>query len=195
MSWLGEINHRMLIRNILLVTVIFAVTILLGIFFAGTLSADIMQQLKELLQPLGPAGNLPLLFLFIIFINNAVKALGVVILGILLGLPPIVFVGLNGLIIGGVSSAIASLKGWEFTVASLAPHGIIEIPMVLLAAALGVMVGIESLKWVMRQESRVKSQLKASLRLYVRWVLPGLAVAALIETFATPALVRLVQGG
>lgn len=118
-----------------------------------------------------------------------------VVLGILLGLPPIVFVGLNGLIIGGVSSAITSLKGWQFTVASLAPHGIIEIPMVLLAAALGVMVGIESLKWVTRQESRVKSQLKASLRLYVRWVLPGLAIAALIETFATPALVRLVPGG
>lgn len=76
MSWLGEINRRMLIRNILLVTVIFAVTILLGIFIAGNISAEIMQQLKELLQPLGPAGNLPLLFLFIIFINNAVKALG-----------------------------------------------------------------------------------------------------------------------
>jgi stage II sporulation protein M len=186
--------HRMLTRNILLVTFVFAVAVLLGVLFSRGMAAEIMQQIRELLQPLGPANDLSPLLLLIIFINNAVKALGVVLLGIIFGLPPLLFIVLNGLIIGGVSSMIASLKGWEYTVASLAPHGIIEIPAVLLAGAVGVMVGAESLKWLSKRESQVKLQLRAGLRICVRWILPGLAIAALIEAFVTPLVIRLVEG-
>ena len=179
----------------MLATIIFLVTLVLGMSLAGGTSAEIIKQLGELLKPLRQVGNPSLLFLLIIFINNAIKALGAVLLGVLLGLPPLLFISLNGLIIGGFVSVVKSLRGLEYVIASLAPHGVVEIPMLLLATALGFMVGIESLKWLVRRESQVKSQLSACLKLYLKWVLPGLAIAALIEVFITPLLVRLVGNG
>ena len=185
----------MLVRNLVLATAIFLVTFILGMLVAQESAEQIMKQLGELLKPLRPVGNLSMLFLLFIFANNAIKALGAVLFGVLLGLPPLLFISLNGFILGGVVSAVKSLKGVEYVIASLVPHGVVEIPMLLLATALGLTVGLESFKWLMRRESRVKSQLSTCLKLYLRWVLPGLAVAALIEVFVTPFLVRIVAGG
>lgn len=185
----------MLIRNLVLVTIIFLGAFVLGALVAQHTSAGIMRQFGELVKLLRMVGNLSLFWLLIIFINNAIKALGAVVFGILLGLPPLLFISLNGFIIGGLASVVKSLKGLEYVVASLAPHGVIEVPMLLIATALGVTVGMESFKWLTRRESRVKSQLSHCLRLYLRWVLPGLAVAALIEVFVTPLLLGLVESG
>jgi len=182
----------MLLRNLVLATTIFLVTLVLGMLFAQDISAGIVRQFEEQLKPIGPTDNFSLLLLLIIFINNTIKALGAILFGILLGLPPLLFVSLNGFIIGGFISEVASLKGWDYVAAGLVPHGIIEIPMLLLATAMGFIVGIESFKWLLRIESRVKLQLSACLKLYLRLVLPALAVAALIEVFITPLLVRLV---
>lgn len=185
----------MLTRNLVLATSIFFVTLVLGMLFAQDISAEVMKQLGELVKPLGRAGNWSLLFLLIIFANNAIKGLGAICFGIILGLPPVLFISLNGFIIGGFIFVAVSLEGVGYVVASLAPHGVIEIPMLLLATALGLSVGVESLSWLMRRESRVKSQLSACLKLYLRLILPGLAVAALIEVFITPLLVGLYGGG
>jgi len=185
----------MLIRNLVLATSVFLVTLVLGILIAHNTSLEILSQLGELLKPLKPAGNFSLLLLLIIFVNNAIKALGAVFFGILLGFPPLVFISLNGFIIGGVVSAVKEIEGLAYAVVSIAPHGIIEIPAILVATALGLTVGSESVKWLARRESHVKSKLSYCLKLYLRWVLPGLAVAALIEVFVTPWLVGLVGGG
>ena len=103
--------------------------------------------------------------------------------------------GLNGFILGGLGAALESAHGWRYVVASLVPHGVIEIPVILLAAALGLSVGMESLRWLIQRESRVKLRLSDSLRVYLRWILPGLAIAAIIEVFVTPLLAGLVNPG
>jgi len=92
-------------------------------------------------------------------------------------------------------SEVEPVRGLGYVVASLAPHGVIEIPMLLLATALGFRVGLESLKWLTGKKSLVKSQLSHSLKLYLTWVLPGLVVAAIIEVFITPWIVGLVGNG
>ena len=136
-----------------------------------------------------------MLLLLIVFINNAIKALLLVLLGILVGLPPLLFVAVNGFVLGGLGATLESVIGWRYVLASFVPHGVIEVPLILLAAALGLTVGLESLKWLGRRESRVKSQLSNGLRVYVRWILPGLAVAAIIEVFVTPLLMGLANAG
>jgi stage II sporulation protein M len=161
------IRQKVLIRNLILATGIFFVSLVLGTI---------------------------LLFL-IIFINNAIKALGLVFLGILLGLPPLLFIGLNGFILGGLGSALESVNGWRYVIAGFVPHGVIEIPVILLATALGLTLGMESLKWLVRRESRVKLQLSDCLKVYLRLILPGLAVAAIIEVFVTPLFIGLVNAG
>ena len=78
---------------------------------------------------------------------------------------------------------------------SFVPHGVIEIPVILLATALGLTVGMESARWLIRRERRVKSRLSEGLRVYVRWILPGLAIAAIVEVFVTPLAIGLVSTG
>jgi stage II sporulation protein M len=107
----------------------------------------------------------------------------------------VLFICGNGLILGALISAVEPVKGLGYVVTSLAPHGVIEIPMLLLATSLGFTVGWESLKWLTGRKNLVRSQLSHSLKLYLRWVLPGLAVAAVIEVFITPWIVGLVGNG
>ena len=184
----------MLLRSLIVATILFSVAIVLGIIAPlDAFLLEMVQELDELFEPLEMIN--PFFLLFVIFLNNAVKSLGAIGFGILLGLPPVLFVSANGFVFGAVISWLKSLKGLEYVVASIAPHGVIEIPMLLLATALGFTVGWESLKWVRRRESSVKSQLSASLKLYLKVILPGLAVAAVIEAFVTPWLAGLAGGG
>jgi len=189
------IRQKMLIRNLILATSIFFISLVLGALIGKNTVEGFMRQLGALLEPLASTGNLTILLFLIIFINNAIKALGIIFLGILLGLPPLLFIILNGFILGGLGSVLESVNGWKYVMASFLPHGVIEIPVILLAAALGLTVGMESLKWLVRRESRVKLQLSNGLKVYVRWILPGLAVAAIIEVLVTPLLIGLINAG
>jgi stage II sporulation protein M len=189
------IRQKVLIRNLILAASIFFVSLLLGMLIGRNTVEGLMGQLGAILEPLALTGKLTMLLFLIIFINNAIKALGIIFLGILLGLPPLLFIVLNGFILGGLGSVLESVHGWRYVMASFVPHGVIEIPVILLAAALGFTVGMESLKWLVRRESQVKLQLSNGLKVYVRWILPGLAVAAIIEVLVTPLLIGLVNAG
>jgi stage II sporulation protein M len=189
------IRQKVLIRNLVLATSIFFVSLVLGTLIGQNTAEGLINQFGGILGPLTPTGDLSILLFLIIFINNAVKALGLVFLGILLGVPPVLFIGLNGFILGGFGSALESVNGWRYVIASFVPHGVIEIPVILLATALGLTLGMESLKWLLRRESRVKLQLSDCLKVYLRLILLGLAVAAVIEVFVTPLLIGLVNVG
>ena len=189
------IRQKVLIRNLILAASIFFVSIVLGTFIGRNTVEGLMRQLGTVLEPLALTGKLTILLFLIIFINNAIKALGIIFLGILLGLPPLLFIVLNGFILGGLGSVLESVNGWRYVMASFVPHGVIEIPVILLASALGFTVGMESLKWLLRRESRVKLQLSDGLKVYVRWILPGLAIAAIMEVLVTPLLIGLVNAG
>jgi len=189
------IRQKGLIRSLILATGIFFVSLVLGTLIGQNTVEGLMRQFGVVLEPLASMGMLSIVLVLIIFINNAIKALGLVFLGILLRLPPLLFIGLNGFIVGGLGSVLESVEGWRYVMASFVPHGVIEIPVILLATALGLTVGMESLKWLVRRESRVKLQLSDCLKVYLKWILPGLAVAAIIEVFVTPLLIGLVNAG
>jgi stage II sporulation protein M len=189
------IRQKVPFRNLVLATGIFFVSLVLGALIGQSTAEGLIRQLGGILEPLAPTGNLSILLLLAIFINNAIKALGLIFLGILLGVPPALFICLNGFIIGGFASALESVDGWRYVVASFVPHGVIEIPVILLAAALGLTLGMKSLKWLLRRESRVKLRLSDCLKVYMKLILPGLAVAATIEVFVTPLLIGLVNVG
>jgi stage II sporulation protein M len=189
------VRQKALIRNLILAISIFFGSLVVGTLIGQDTVEGLLREFGAVLAPLASAGNPSILLLLIIFINNAIKAVGLIFLGILLGLPPLLFVAVNGFILGGLGSALESVEGWEYVVASFVPHGVIEIPVILLTTALGLTVGMESLKWLVRKESRVKLQLSNGLKVYVRWILPGLAIAAIVEAFVTPLLIGLVNTG
>jgi stage II sporulation protein M len=119
------IRQKVLIRNLILAASIFFVSLVLGTLIGQDTVEGLMRQFGAVLEPLTSVDKLAIVLVLIIFINNAIKALGLVFLGILLGLPPILFIGLNGFILGGLGSALESANGWTYVIASFVPHGVI----------------------------------------------------------------------
>ena len=186
----SKLSFRSILPYALIATLIFIIALVTGLLTPLHLTGSTMEDLKQLIKPL-EAFNAGTLFL-VIFINNAIKALGAIVFGILLGLPSIFFIGTNGFILGIVVSALKADAGYGVIIASLAPHGIIEIPLLILSTSLGMSIGIESLRYLMKQRSAVKTQIRLCAKFYVKWILTGLLIAALIEIFLTPLVVSLV---
>lgn len=187
------VRQKGVIRSLILATTVFFVSIVVGTLIGQDIVQALIGQVGTVLEPLTLTGSLSVLLLLIVFVNNAIKALALIFLGILVAVPPLLFIAVNGFVLGGLGSALASVNGSAYALASFAPHGVIEIPVILLAAALGLTAGMESVRWLARKESRVKLQLSNGLKVYVRWILPGLAIAALIEVFVTPLVMGLVS--
>jgi len=183
---------RKLIPQLILVIAVFAFCLVSGSFVPPDYANQTLEQLGKSLALLGNLG--PFALLIIIFLNNAVKALAAIALGILIGLPPLIFVAFNGFTIGVIVSALKSTVGSGVIIATLAPHGIIELGAFFICAALGLSVGIESLKFLRKQNSNVRGLLLRSLKFYVKWILAAFLVAAIIEIFITPGIIQLSGG-
>ncbi len=136
----------------------------------------------------------PLSIMLVIFLNNAVKSLFAIVLGAGFGIIPVIFVAGNGLILGLVANEVSKQQGIVLVLAALVPHGIIEIPMILISAGLGLRLGYFMYLSLRGEKKDMKYELAESLRLYMRLVMPLLFVSAMIETFVTPVIVMWVSG-
>ncbi|MFP3975865.1 MAG: stage II sporulation protein M [Chloroflexota bacterium] len=179
-------------RSLTLATGLFILALAAGAQATTTTSSETLEELSRLIEPLESLS--PLALALVIFLNNVLKVLGALVFGIALGIPSLLFVTGNGFILGTVAAEVASTKGYGLLIAGLVPHGVIEIPMLILGTAVGFTVGWESLKWIFRRESAVKATLVQGLKRYGKWIVIGLLIAAAIETFITPFVVHLVSG-
>jgi len=173
---------------------LFASSIIAGYWFASYLEPGgngVLRELKSVFKPFFSLSPLELMLL--ILVNNAVKALLVVLLGFALCLFPLLFTIGNGLILGFVAYHTLRFKGLILTVASLAPHGVLEIPAIILASGLGFEVGFEAWRKLFKRKSQLKSKLKLGLKTYATIILPVLALAAAVEAFITPIIAFLLS--
>lgn len=182
-SWLVTYKTTLLTMrrwSLLLSAALFFFSAFLGsLAEASGLATGLTQSLAEELLPI--RGLSPLALFVVIFLNNGVKALVVIVLGFALGIAPGLFLLANGFVAGAVIYHALPAKGAAFTAASLLPHGIIEIPAFLMAAALGFQLAGEGLKLLRRQKSQPISQLRACLSVYMHIIAPALLVAAATE--------------
>lgn len=130
----------------------------------------------------------PLAVMLLIFLNNAFKSLLALVLGLGLGIIPFLFVAGNGIIIGILGDTISRQHGTVFVVSSLLPHGIIEIPMILISAGIGLRLGYAIYLSLKGLRIDIKTELRQGIRFYMRVILPLLFIAAVIETFVTPVI-------
>jgi stage II sporulation protein M len=152
-------------RYAALVTIVFLISLVSGYLYAVLNPYESARVMQELSDELGWITDLdPALISFVIFLNNAFKSFLAIVLGPL------------------------------YVAAAILPHGIIELPMVLLSAALGTRLGVMVLSRIVRRTSteEILSELKWSASFYFRWILPLLFVAAVIETFITPAVLWII---
>jgi len=186
----GEGAHRSLLpRTLLLSAGLFLGSGVLGYAAGGQPEArKVMDSLASVIMPLRELGSMELLLF--IFLNNVVKAGAVVLLGLFLGIPTAIFLMTNGLVAGLVIYQVMSERGLGYTLSGLVPHGVVELPAVLLAGSLGLEVGGEAVRWLRRRPSRVRRRLRRAVRSYLVYVVPALAVAAVIEVFITPLFLQ-----
>ncbi|WP_226480105.1 stage II sporulation protein M [Natrinema amylolyticum] len=124
-----------------------------------------------------------------LFGNNWLVALTTAYAGIALAIPAIVSLLFNGVALG--ITARLEVDPTEL-VAFVVPHGIIEIPAILVASALGISVGVSA--WRTWRGRAGRAALADALE-RAFWVLVGvgilLAIAAVIEAFVSPYYYRL----
>ncbi len=132
----------------------------------------------------------PLEVFGIIFLNNTIKSFISLISGFFFGIFPFFFVFINGYLIGMVAFIKGSEVGFLTILLALLPHGILEIPAVILASAYGMrMGGLFYRKVFRREEVDIANALRFFLKKFLRIIVPILLAAAFIETFVTPAIV------
>lgn len=175
---------------ILLSILVFFISAIMGYVFTSTNpeTADFsLQELESLVELI--EGLSPLQIMFFIFLNNSIKSLFAILLGVFLGVIPLIFLAYNGFILGVVAYVFSSDKSFIFILAAILPHGIIELPMIFLSVAIGMRVGIDSFDFLRGRPSNVKAELSRGLSVFFRFVVPMLLIAAVVETFITPLFV------
>ena len=116
-------------------------------------------------------------FLFILA-NNLIATSLTLLLGVAFGILPIVAVGFNGFLVGALCREGASVVGYVQTALHVLPHGIFEIPALLLAASYGLWGGMTAPQRARGRKDRdIRGQLKHALRSFVAIILPLLVIA------------------
>jgi stage II sporulation protein M len=124
-----------------------------------------------------------------IFANNAVKTLLVIVLGIAFAIVPLVFVLVNGVAIGVVLHLATQSKGLAYSILAIVPHGVFELPGVLCGAAIGLMLGNKAVSRLFRKsEFKVGSELSRALKIFATTIVPLLLIGAISEAYLTAAL-------
>ncbi|MHA7967247.1 stage II sporulation protein M [Paenibacillus sp. CAU 1782] len=109
-----------------------------------------LEGLQRLVQSVDNSANPALTMMIIIFLNNVIKCIFVMYLGVFFGIIPVAFLIINGLLIGYLLELISRNPEMpsvlEMVAKGLLPHGIIEIPALVIACAYGMKFGSLALR-------------------------------------------------
>lgn len=174
------------LRYFFLLTIcLFFATLGLGYVLGEVLSSSVLEVLRQIFGGVGEVN--PVWLMLFIFLNNSVKSFFAILLGVLFAIVPLSFVALNGFVLGVIVYEMVRLKGVLYAFVLLAPHGVIEIPVILFSSAIGARLGYELIKRI-KGEGNVGDELNIGVRFFIRYILPLLLVAAIIEAFVTPLI-------
>ncbi|WP_129598927.1 stage II sporulation protein M [Methanohalophilus profundi] len=154
---------------------------------SAEVSLQELQSLVDIIKELSP-----LQIMLFIFLNNALKSLAVILLGVSLGVIPLLFLAYNGYVLGAVAHVAGAEEGLLFVLLAIIPHGLIELAMIFISVAIGVRIGLTTLAKLRGQTVSVKQEITAGVAVFLRFVAPLLLVASVIETFVTPLFIALV---
>lgn len=156
-----------------------------------------IQQLMEMMESKDLLDESGQISAFGLFCNNFIAS-GI---SVAMGVVPFLFIPLimlliNAVLIGVVSAimSVASIGGFYEMFVSVAPHGIFEIPALLICVAMGLALCKDiSARIIYRKRGMPFLQMITELlRVTVLVVVPMLMIAAVIEAYITPTLMGLL---
>ncbi len=152
------------------------------------ISGDIaaLKEFSDQLASLPPA-----LIAVYIFIKNVSSLLLSFALSPILCLMPVITLVTNGWLIATVSLAVVKQESIVFLLTGLLPHGIFELPALIMGEAAAFSFGSTAIVALFKKEKRqlLIPALKQNLK-YLVIALALLVPAALVEAFITPLLLR-----
>lgn len=144
------------------------------------------EEMADLLAPL------PQLSIFIlIFGKNVSVILMSFVFSPIFCLVPVLALFMNGWIIGLISTVVIEEKSLGYLLAGLLPHGIFELPALIMGEAVALSFGATVLLALLKKERR--KLLLPNLRQHLRYLAIAITLllpAAIIETYVTPLLLR-----
>lgn len=185
--------HQELLRYFLISLLIF-VAACIGGFLAARTDPAFGEALLTLFQQMVAdeimKGDPPYLALQL-FLNNLQACVLLFLGGAAFGIVTLFILSFNGIVIGGIMEVVSGKTGNMTMLAAIIPHGIFEIPAVIGSATLGMMLGRAVMLELTGQGNASERALVLG-RLFLRYVVPFVAIAACIEAFITPAVLQLV---
>ena len=102
-----------------------------------------------------------------IFLNNSVKTLAAILLGLAIGIVPALFLVVNGVVLGVVFFLSSHSRGVWPSLLGILPHGVIELAAVFLGTAIGLMFGDVVLKRLLRKsDTKIRAELGRAMRFF-----------------------------
>jgi stage II sporulation protein M len=177
-------------RYLIIAAIIFFSSILLGFFTPIEIDLASFTVLGDIADELESFSS-PGVFIYILF-NNLSAFVTAFILAPFFCIFPLFSLLINGFVIGAVSALVMEQESVLFLIAGFLPHGIFEIPALLIALAASLRFGFNTLRGLFRKSYRntIKPGFIENVKLL--GIAAALLVpAALIETYITPIFLGL----
>jgi len=127
-----------------------------------------------------------------IFKNNVRGSFMALLFGLGFGIVPFLFVTVNGIVLGILVEFFIKKQGVIFVIAAILPHGIIELPMVIMSVGIGFRLGHAAYFSTKHQKTiqELLNELKQGVIFYFKIVVPLLLLAAIVESYITPLFIQ-----
>jgi len=155
---------------------IFGLMFLVGFAYPVFFREEIFGFLAEMVGML--EGKSVIELIWFIFLNNLKAGFFAIVSGVVVGVFPFVIGVVNGYLIGFVSREVAMQEG-IFVLWRLAPHGIFELPAIILSIGIGLKIG--TILFGKDVKKRLKYNFVEGLRFFVFVIFPLLLIAGIFE--------------
>jgi stage II sporulation protein M len=197
----GLLQIRQLKHYIIAATFVFVLGIILGYSnsdaFHTLLTAQI-DHMQGIANGIKQSDHRQWSLFFTIFMNNMLASAMTILFGVFFGIFPLYFLISNGLMLGYIATDHTKGQTVLFYLKAILPHGIIEIPAIILACAFGLRFGflmVEGLWSLLNIERRILFSLK--FHAFFRSLVPVggivtvmMLVAAIIESTVSYSLLK-----
>lgn len=155
---------------------IFLLFAIIGFIFPIFFQEEIFQFIQELLSKLEGLNVYELIIY--IFFNNLKASFFAILFGIAFGIFPLFTAVVNGYLLGFIARHIVAQEG-AFILWRIFPHGIFELPAIIISIGIGLKIGVE----VLKRNGKLKENFREAARFFVFVILPLLIIAGVIEGF------------